>query len=164
MDAPKRFLNKIDYNGFFVISNFPTFSNRKDRRSIIDMVFAFLDQWFGPKEPPLARQIFLEALENATEHGNKSDPSKKIIIGIWIGESGVLFGIKDEGDFFENNDVKYKIRRRCKIPSSRPPSDGGGAGLKLGVYRSDCLGVQNGTLFFAVLTSYIKESENNPCL
>lgn len=152
MNAPQRLLKKIGFNGFFVAIDFPTFrqDGRKSELSVIEMVSAFLDQWFGPNEPPFALLIFIEALENAAEHGNRYDPSKMITVGIWVGEMGVLFGVKDEGDFFKREEIKSKIWQRRTIPSSRPTQDGG-AGLKMGVYKADHVGIKDGALFFAVL-------------
>jgi sigma-B regulation protein RsbU (phosphoserine phosphatase) len=53
----------------------------------------------------------MEALDNAWEHGNKKDASKKIIVGWTITLDFLIVFIKDEGDGFHHT-----------LPDSMPPS------------------------------------------
>lgn len=42
-----------------------------------------------------------EAVNNAMQHGNKSDPSKKVTLGFEVMEDYIKFRVKDEGQGFD---------------------------------------------------------------
>lgn len=46
-----------------------------------------------------------EALSNAMVHGNKLDPSKKVVVVLKVYEDRIELNIKDEGDGFKPEDV-----------------------------------------------------------
>lgn len=89
----------------------------------------------------------MEALTNAMEHGNKYNPAKKMILGIWLGEKGIIFAIKDEGDWIKNN--QESIERRETFSSTRERG-GGGAGLGT-VYETDEIRMKDNVLFLVLL-------------
>jgi len=47
----------------------------------------------------------IEAFENAVKHGNKNDPSKKVIVNFQKSTSGLSFSIKDEGEGFDYQSI-----------------------------------------------------------
>lgn len=89
----------------------------------------------------------IDALYNAAEHGNKLDPEKKLILGIWFGSKGILYGIKDESDFIGDN--KTKIENRIIFKSTRKDNPGG-AGMSK-IYTTDKVVVHDNTLFLLLL-------------
>lgn len=98
-----------------------------------------------------------ELLNNALEHGNRDDPEKQIMTGLWLGVSGVLLGIHDEGEFFKQESTKKLVEARLPVPSTKkePPMGGGGEGL-LTIYSiADHIFVdtKNGILYLAFLYS-----------
>lgn len=91
---------------------------------------------------------FGEALANASEHGNLSQVSKKIIVGCWFGEKGIIFSFRDEGDFFKKLKNKKAVESRTTLPSTRKKPSGGGMAL---VYEADEIFVstRKNTLYLA---------------
>jgi len=80
---------------------------------------------------PILGEILNEMLKNAMEHGNKFDPKKYATIAVWFGKRGVVFGFRDEGDFFSLKSTKGKMESRIPIESTRAqdPSGLGTLGL-----------------------------------
>jgi len=151
LQAPKRLLNIIEFEGTCVEMSFPTFGEDPptDCKKVLWMVFDILTRCFGEEKPFYARSIFVEALMNAAEHGNQWDCQKKILAGIWIGKKGVLFGVKDEGDFFTKESTREMIRRRRLFPSTAKIRCGG-VGM-LGIYQASNIWLRDGAIFFTVL-------------
>lgn len=69
--------------------------------------------------------IFGELLANAVEHGNKYNPQSLVEMGISLGEKGIMFAFRDEGDFFTKEETKKKFESRSGISSTRIESPSG---------------------------------------
>jgi serine/threonine-protein kinase RsbW len=46
-----------------------------------------------------------EAVNNAIEHGNHNDDSKKVVVDCSLTESKLMFSVKDEGEGFDFDDL-----------------------------------------------------------
>jgi len=92
-----------------------------------------------------------EVLINSVEHGNKSDKGKEILFGLWVGRNGIIFALRDEGDFFSRTSNKKLIESRTIICSTRKKEQGG-MGFKNLYKNSDKIYVSNeqNALFVAV--------------
>lgn len=91
---------------------------------------------------------FGEALSNASEHGNLSHISKKIIVRCWFGENGIVFSFCDEGNFFKKLKNKRAVESRMILPSTRKKPSGAGMAL---VYNADeiLVSIRKSTLYLA---------------
>lgn len=69
--------------------------------------------------------MFHEPLRNAMEHGNKFAPNTTTIVGMWLGQKGVLFAFRDCGDYFSRKDVKAIYESRTRVESTRIDDPGG---------------------------------------
>lgn len=127
---------------------------------IIMGIFGSLEEFYRltfDKERKLDAQLigqtFAEALVNSAEHGNKSDKNKNIVLGCWYGKNGVLFGLRDEGDFFCKKSTKELIESRIVLPSTRKKSPGG-LGLDMIYKAADKIHVstEQNALFVAIST------------
>lgn len=160
LNPPKELLGAIRFRGLCIEMCFPTFGKSSDSdkvKDILALVSGLFKLCFGDEtEPYRAREIFIEILNNAVEHGNQWDCNKNIVLGVWIGKKGVLFGVLDEGDFFKQESTKKAIEKRKPIPSTSKMMIGGketagGAGIPLGLYMSDHIQLKDGVVFFTVL-------------
>ncbi|MDO8601229.1 MAG: ATP-binding protein [bacterium] len=77
---------------------------------------------------------FGEAIANASEHGNQSQPSKKIVVRCFFGQKGVIFSFHDEGNFFKQLKNKKAVESRTILPSTKKVPSGGGMAL---IYNAD---------------------------
>ncbi len=69
--------------------------------------------------------MFSEPLRNAMEHGNRFDYNTNTIVGVWVGNKGVLFAFRDQGDFFSKESTKKDYESRKEIVSTRVNSPSG---------------------------------------
>ena len=153
LDPPKRLLDAIEFNGLSIELRFPTFDKSSQKRilAILELMSGIFEECFGDASKPfLAKHIFIEVLTNAAGHGNQWDPNKDIVVGLWIGEKGVLFGVLDEGDFFKKQSTIEKIKKRKPFSSTRK-EEGGGVGIVLGLYSANGIQIKEGAVFFNVL-------------
>jgi len=92
---------------------------------------------------------FWEALANASDHGNRSDEGKEIVVGCWFGKEGVLLAFRDEGRFFSILANKKLVESRTPLPSTRKGAPGGDG--MLDIYKADEVFVSTGenTLYLA---------------
>ncbi len=77
---------------------------------------------------------------------------KNIIVGVYYGKEGVLFGIQDEGEFFSKKQTKKLIESRVKIEST---GEEGclGIGLEGYIYKNSdkiLVDTNQNTLFLAI--------------
>jgi len=102
--------------------------------------------------PQFIGMVLVESLSNAAIHGNKKDKTKNVVLGIWYGKEGVLFGVRDEGDFFSKDSTKKLIESRTEIPSTGG-KESFGIGLRDYIYKdADKIFVDTNqnTLFLAI--------------
>lgn len=150
LEAPEELIEVIRFQGICAEISFPTFSEDSDDFDIIlRIAFTVFESYFEKGKPSYARPILAEAIMNAAEHGNQWNRNKKISVGIWIGEKGVLFGIKDEGDFFRQESTQQTIKRRKRFPSTAKERRGGFGMLE--IYHAHDIQLRDGVLFFTVL-------------
>jgi len=95
-----------------------------------------------------------EAVLNAQFHGNKGDLSKTINTGLWFGRQGLIFGVRDEGDYYQRSIIKPLIERKVILPSTKKNREGFGAGMH-NIFQAGDPYVDNtqNALFLVCLTS-----------
>ena len=81
-------------------------SNMGTAHSLIDTVMSELQnsEW-SSKEQFAINLALEEALVNAVQHGNHSDPDKSVHFSCRLTNSSVKFRVEDEGDGFDPNAV-----------------------------------------------------------
>lgn len=173
LKPPKELLDYIQYGidpvvkgphspgKYWMEIKLPTFSDGGGYAHVVEGIFSSLKEFYRltfDEERKLDCQIlgetFGEALENAVYHGNKSDETKNIILGCWYGKEGLVFGIRDEGNFYSQKSTKEKIESRITFPST-PQADGkkgAGIGLESMFEATDKIFVDTNqnTLFLAI--------------
>jgi len=151
-------LKKIGFNGQWVEMSLPTFDDVGLYAYVVRMAFSAIEENFKigfdnrRLNTQLIGQVFGEAILNAAEHGNKRDPSKKVQAAFWLGDNGVLFGVRDQGNFFTKQSTKELIESRTRLKSTRDWGSGpSGLGLDA-VFEADDLFVstEENTLYLAV--------------
>jgi len=81
-------------------------SNMEHAHSLIDSVMGkFQGSEWAAKEQFAINLALEEALVNAVQHGNNSDPGKNVHFSCRLTNSMVKFRIEDEGDGFDPNAV-----------------------------------------------------------
>jgi len=148
----------------------PTFERMWDEKEqrvssaeIESMISAAISEIYRKRKiHPYALQVILagfgEALANASEHGNLSNTSKKIIIRCWFCEKGIIFSFCDEGNFFKQLKNKKAVESRTTLPSTR--EDPSGAGMDL-IYLADkvFVSMRENTLYLAYTDTLDKIAE-----
>lgn len=86
--------------------------------------------------------VFLEAITNAARHGNCFKGT--IEIGWWLGESGVVCGICDQGKFFHDPDNAALVESRVILEHTGEYGCGGGMEC---IYQADEIKVVDGALY-----------------
>ncbi len=173
LKPPKELLDYIQYGidpvvkgphspgKYWMEIKLPTFSDGGGYAHVYLAIFSSLEEFFRltfDEERKLSGQVlgnaFGEVLENAAYHGNKFDERKSIILGCWYGKEGVLFGIRDEGDFYSKKSTKEKIESRIDFPSTtrKDGKEGCNFGLDLMFEAADKIFVDTNqnTIFLAL--------------
>ena len=154
---PRRLLKLIAHKKTAAEMILPTFDDGGHYAYVLNMIFAAMEEFFGAGFSGIvgARRhkigmILIEALKNAAEHGNKENPEKKIFVGFWLGKNGVLFGFRDEGEFFKEQSTKKLVESRTVLESTK--EDPSGFGMEY-IYEADRIYVstKENTLYLAVL-------------
>lgn len=166
---PKELSNKINCQGW-VEMVFPSSWGSEENESFIASIAEALQVMvrqhfnFGPEDARRGRHmvgmIFWESITNAIIHGNQGKGT--IITGIWLGEKGVIFGVKDEGKFFSKKEIKDKIERKEHISSTGDLAQHYGEGLGYIYEGGDILRVETEQNALFVLVSkekLVSESE-----
>lgn len=87
-------------------------STFEDSEKVPDFVQKIADEHnLGEETASTLMLLTSEAVSNAMEHGNKSDPKKEVHITIDIGDSKITTRVSDEGDGFSYNDLKNPIKK-----------------------------------------------------
>ena len=131
---------------------------------IESMISAAIHEIYRRKKDisPYAMAVILgafgEALSNASEHGNQSQTSKKIVVRCWFGEKGIIFSFRDEGNFFKKTKNKKAVESQTILPSTKKKPSG--AGMLL-VYNADVIYVstRQNTLYLAFTDVLDKTAE-----
>lgn len=77
-------------------------SSEKEREKLFDWFRRKLESVFMDEtERELFLLAFIEAVNNAAEHGNKGDPDKSMIIGFCLRKDFACISVEDEGEGFE---------------------------------------------------------------
>jgi len=135
-----RLLKLIEFKGTWVEIKLPTFDDAGHYAYALRMIFAAIEEFFNigfdqrRLNTQLVGDVFLDALMNAAKHGNQKDLNKKIIIGLWFGRNGVLFGIQDERDFFRKQSTKELVELQAVFASTGEDSCGIGM---TNIYQAD---------------------------
>lgn len=74
-----------------------------------------------------------EALFNAEARGNKRDPQKEVFVRLSFFDEFFVVGIKDEGCFYKNKDIKKLVENKQKLPEDLAPPfyDSSGEGMNI---------------------------------
>lgn len=92
-----------------------------------------------------------EALFNAEARGNKCDPQKEVSVKLSFFDDFFVVGIKDEGCFYKNKDIKKLVENKQKLPIDLAPlfCDSSGNGMDIIYEFSDKIFVdsKNGILY-----------------
>lgn len=154
---PKWLLEKIGFKKTQVEIVLPTYSDAGDYAYILSGVLAAIEEFLkvGVGDKQLDKQhvgiILLEMLMNAAEHGNKKELNKKIHLGCWFGDNGVLFGVYDEGNFFREQSTKELIESRTVLSSTK--ANPSGIGLAC-IYRANDVYVSTKeNIFYVIILS-----------
>ena len=167
LKPPKEFLDFIQYGvdpekalghvpgRYWLEMKLSTFEDTGGYAHIASGILASVGEFYrkiSHKGGAIIGEVFIEAISNAAFHGNKKDKLKNIIVGVWYGKKGILFGIRDEGEFFSKEQTKKLIESRTQIDST-----GGekcfGIGLEGYIYKdADKIFVDTSqnTLFLAI--------------
>jgi hypothetical protein len=154
---PEEFLQKIgfDANPFWGIDIIPYTSNKfattlyassqiqKVKSLWVDYYqFTFVDnfhklQAFKAKVESenftqRAFWVLSELIKNTFEHGNIHKNEALAWVGYWITTEGIVFGVKDEGDFYSKKETLEKFDLRERFLSTKELASG--HGIK-GCYR-----------------------------
>jgi len=129
---PADLLDMIGFSEICAEMTFPSFSEGGEGFCfVVSMVLGGIEDYYR-KEKDNAHQFFHkissalnEAITNAAIHGNNGDPRKAVKVGLWLGPGGILLAIRDEGNFFEREDVKRLVESRKLLPSTRKPRKSG---------------------------------------
>lgn len=152
-----RLLRLIEFRDVWAEITLPTFSDAGEYAYVLRMIFSAIEEFFTidfnhKLNTQLIGNVLSDAIMNAAEHGNKGDCNKQITLVYWLGQNGVLFGIRDQGDFFHKQSTKQLIESRKKILSTR--ADPGGFGMA-NIYQADEIYVspKENTLYLAILAN-----------
>lgn len=133
----------------------PTYLDTGCYETFISMIFGGINEYYGFEflDFELNTQLasfFIEAIDNAAKHGNGRDKNKTIDFGFWLGSKGILFAIRDQGDFYQKEETKKLVESRIDIPGTK--KDSGGWGMDI-FYQADELFVSNeeNTLYLLLL-------------
>jgi len=164
LHPPQELLDFISFEEFYLTISMPSFSPKKEElyyipviESIVTMVqryYRFRYEQETDDRIGWFYQIFVvglhEAVKNASFHGNQEDYQKQVIFAVWFGRKGMIYGVRDEGDFYSLQFNKEKVETRQVIPSQK--DDIPHPGMKC-IYDADKLyvDVEQNTLFVAVL-------------
>lgn len=91
--------------------------------------------------------LFIEQFRDCAKHGNGYDPSKYVMVGIWLGENGIMFAFRDEGEFFSRIETKEKFESRTLIPSTSVPMSGMGLVLLYKAAKDIYVATEENTLY-----------------
>lgn len=130
MNPPERLLRLVRYQGAWVRMTWPSLRTTNYGwlyDSIEVMARAFFTQRRRSVDANSVAVLFIELHRNAVEHGNKGRPWREVETAFWFGSGGVLFGIRDEGDFFTQKRIKDRLQRRLATPSREKERGGMGA-------------------------------------
>ena len=161
LNPPKEFLDQIDYQEDFVELIFVGSIYHHCISWIYKITGNLFEEYFNVHSESdarlnyLVRGSLLEALANAYDHGNRESKTKTIRLGLWLGQGGIIYGISDEGDFFQNAANIKKVESRETIPSTAELSSG--LGMEFGVYLVDDIKVQDGILYLLIFAASITE-------
>ncbi len=166
---PEYILKKIEFTEeapyLIRLKNFLIWGNKRNARQKSESIFFSLSEllkqkygegeWQGNKKGNLNNilfRLFWESLKNGFEHGNKNDPEKYVIVVLYLGEKGLTFGFRDEGDFYKNESIKISLESKEAISSTRTDYRGGAGTAN---YRSTAdiiyVDTETGTLYLTYL-------------
>jgi len=160
MEPPKEFLEAIGFEDVWMRTAFPAldFDAAYSRGwefyvpSILNGLLSFFrirKEDDGQKYYETSQflgEVFFEAVQNAVRHGNRFQG--EIEIGWWLGEQGIVCGIKDQGDFFRNPVNAAKAESRIILEHTGKYGCGGGMEV---IYQADGIKVVEGVLYLMVL-------------
>lgn len=154
-----------------ILPNFGVCDENRDYGFVIIMIIALVkyfylkfdqqDDWRKYLDANKVFDPLIDALYNAAEHGNELNQEKKLILGIWFGEKGILYGIEDEGDFVRNHREQIEARTIFQSTRSKTAEHKGGGGM-CAIYGADEIRVSGNTLYLVILTkSFLKKEVEN---
>ncbi len=75
----------------------------------------------------------IEALFNAEARGNKGDPQKEVFVKLSFFDDFFVVGIKDDGCFYKNKNIKKLVENKQKLPDELAPPfcDSSGNGMDI---------------------------------
>ena len=150
----------------------PTYPSKRYYRFVAGMFIGAVEKYFavplsiikaeykGDLDEEFLNFVILGLLHNAAKHGNKNNEQKKILMGWWFGNEGILIGVKDEGDFFHRQSVKKAVESRQHLISSDKP--GKEADLVWIIDEADDLCVSGGALYVLILFESLILKPNQP--
>lgn len=100
-----------------------------------------------------------EALFNAEARGNNRDPNKKVYVKLSFFKDFFVVGVKDEGCFYKNNNVKKFVENKQKLPVDLAPpfSDSSGNGMDIIYEFSDKIFVDSNNGILYLLFDYYRK-------
>lgn len=108
------------------------------------------ERWEKWHTQQVVSNIFHEHTINSIEHGNKYDSEKYVTACCWMGEKGILFGIRDEGDFYKKSLTKERLEARKGFSSTRSHFGGAGTNRKLQRHVDSIhVDIKTGTLYLS---------------
>ncbi|NQU77705.1 hypothetical protein HQ544_03335 [Candidatus Falkowbacteria bacterium] len=168
-NPPEELLKVIRFKDVRMELTLPTFNDVEKYGWVSMMFFAAVRDFFRVDATrrhidPDILFVFSNPIINAAEHGNRWDEEKEIKVGLWFGEGGILFGIKDEGDFYTQQPVKVGVEARIPFSSTstREREFGTpGDGMKHIYYKADHIIVdtEQGVLYLVLMTTSIIEED-----
>jgi hypothetical protein len=164
MEPPKEFLEAIGFEDIKATLTIAAldFDTRSPRGwdfyapMILEGLLNFFRIWRKDGETRFRRvgqfigDVFLEAITNAARHGNRFNGEIKT--GWWLGESGVVCGIQDQGKFFHDPDNAALVESRVILEQTGEHGCGGGMEC---IYQADGVRVVEGVLYLMVLKTTI---------